>query len=370
VKIQENLKFDGLTPLEETKGLVPCNKFKFVSLAKRQNPFFTFLNKITTSNSINSIWKFMYSRMEGFFGKKTAKRTKNTAFLFIKPHANTPAAQELVSNELKRRGLAIVNEGEFNSEQIDQQMLIDQHYYAIASKATLLKPEEIPVPAAKFQENFGLSWADAQAQGRAFNALDACKHLGVDAAGLDAIWNDAKKVKFGGGFYCGELKQEGKPSIFVFNAFFMTMRSKFVAPGTSIHYYVVEFDSEFLAWSDFRGKVLGPTDPKAAPADSLRGQILTRWTELGLGYEPNVGDNSVHASASPFEGLAERMNWLKASPAEDTFGRAAMAAGISEKTLREWSVDPQVNGKSIFDQLEDTDAQECLDRMVALNKKQ
>jgi nucleoside diphosphate kinase len=294
---------------------------------------------------------------------------KNSAFVFIKPHANTAAVRDLVGAELRQRGLTIVKEGEFTGEQIDQQMLIDQHYYAIASKATLLKPEQIPVPAAKFQENFGLSWADAQAQGRAFNALDACKHLGVDAAGLDAIWNDAKKVKFGGGFYCGELKQEGKPSIFVFNAFFMSMRSKFVAPGTSIHYFVVEFDSEFLAWSDFRGKVLGPTDPKAAPADSLRGQILTRWTELGLGYEPNVGDNSVHASASPFEGLAERMNWLKASPAEDTFGRAAMAAGISEKTLREWSVDPQVNGKSIFDQLEDTDAQECLDRMVALNKK-
>jgi hypothetical protein len=41
----------------------------------------------------------------------------------------------------------------------------------------------------------------------------------------------------------------------VMNGFFMEMRSKFVQPGTSIHYYVVEFDPKTLSWSDFRGKV-------------------------------------------------------------------------------------------------------------------
>jgi nucleoside diphosphate kinase len=61
--------------------------------------------------------------------------------------------------------------------------------------------------------------------------------------------------------------------------------------------------------------VLGPTDPKAAPEGALRGTILKDWVALGLAYEPNTGDNCVHASASPFEGLAERMNWLKADPA-------------------------------------------------------
>ena len=63
------------------------------------------------------------------------------------------------------------------------------------------------------------------------------------------------------------------------------------------------------------GKVLGATDPTQAAAGSLRRQILERWRELGLKAEPNVGDNGVHASASPFEGLAERMNWIGAKPA-------------------------------------------------------
>ena len=60
--------------------------------------------------------------------------------------------------------------------------------------------------------------------------------------------------------------------------------------------------------------VLGPTDPKAAPEGSLRNMILQDWVALGLKDEPNTGDNCVHASASPFEGLAERMNWLKTDP--------------------------------------------------------
>jgi hypothetical protein len=80
-------------------------------------------------------------------------------------------------------------------------MLIDQHYYAIASKATLLKPKTLPVPAGKFKDSFGLEWEDALNQGIVFNAIDACKYLGVDGAGLDAIWSKAKLVKFGGGFY-------------------------------------------------------------------------------------------------------------------------------------------------------------------------
>ena len=78
-----------------------------------------------------------------------------------------------------------------------------QHYYAIASKATLLAPKDIPVPAAKFQDFFGLSYETALSEGLVYNAIDACTYLGVDAMGLDELWGSAKKVKLGGGFYCG-----------------------------------------------------------------------------------------------------------------------------------------------------------------------
>merc|ERR1712079_601462 len=160
----------------------------------------------------------------------------------------------------------------------------------------------------------------------------------------------------------------------VFNAFFMSMRTAFTAPGKSIHYYSVEWDEKDLSWEDFRGKLLGPTDPKEAPADSLRGKILADWEKLGLKAEPNVGDNGVHASASPFEGLAERINWLSTPCMRDPYGRSLMQAGIGPKTVKEWSVDPQVKideaGKmgSLFDQLEDMDGSACLAKAQQLSK--
>ena len=36
------------------------------------------------------------------------------------------------------------------------------------------------------------------------------------------------------------------------------------------------------------------------------------------------------------------MNWLGAKCETDNFGKTMLAAGISAKTIKEWSVDPQV----------------------------
>ena len=37
-----------------------------------------------------------------------------------------------------------------------------------------------------------------------------------------------------------------------------------------------------MAWADFRGKLLGPTDPASAPEGSLRKEIYSKWSELGI----------------------------------------------------------------------------------------
>ena len=56
-------------------------------------------------------------------------------------------------------------------------------------------------------------------------------------------------------------------------------------------------------------KVLGATDPSTASEGSVRRAIFDKWEELGLAKQPSTGENGVHASASPLEGLFERMNW-------------------------------------------------------------
>lgn len=305
---------------------------------------------------------------------------KNCAFVFLKPSAVTDKMKEMVKETFEKKGIKIVKEGSIAAADIDKKKLIDQHYYAIASKATLLTPDKLSVPADKFKDQFGLEWADVLKDGKALNAKDACAKFEIDADELDKMWAGAKKaktlVKFGGGFYCAKLEKEGKGEFYVFNGFFMTMRNSFVKEGVSVYYYVVEFDPEELCWADFRGKVLGPTDPADAPKDSLRGGALANWQDLGLPSEPNTGENCVHASASPFEGLAERMNWLGYKAERDPWGKALMATGVKIKTIKEWCNDTQVTygpklapvTKSIWDTLEDMDAQDCLDKCAEISK--
>jgi len=153
----------------------------------------------------------------------------------------------------------------------------------------------------------------------------------------------------------------------------MSMRDRFTKPGGSIHFFSVEWDAATLAWADFRGKLLGPTNPASAPADSIRGMILAQWEALGLASEPNTGDNGVHASASPFEGLAEKMNWLEVDPTKDAFGASVLAAGMDEATLKKWTKDPVVaydvaGAKgSLFDALEDMDVADCSAKLAELS---
>lgn len=139
---------------------------------------------------------------------------------------------------------------------------------------------------------------------------------------------------------------------------------------------MVEWSEKATSWADFRGSGLGPTDPVDAPAASLRGQIAAQWQSLGLRAPCDVGDNGVHASASPFEAMAERCNWLRSthSISTDPFGKACIAAGIPESVLKDWSVDPQVkyNGKksSLFDLVEDLDSSTCIAKLVDIYKQQ
>ena len=99
---------------------------------------------------------------------------KNSAFVFVKPHANTEATAALLKDLLRQKKCAILKSGTITAEEIDSKKLIDQHYYAIASKATILKPAQLNVPADKFEKQFGIGWQAALDSSVVFNAMDAC----------------------------------------------------------------------------------------------------------------------------------------------------------------------------------------------------
>lgn len=155
---------------------------------------------------------------------------KNSAFVFVKPHAVTEPTIDLVRTELQKAGITVVSEGDISSETIDEKKLVDKHYYAIASKATITPPADLAVPETKFEEFFGEPWSTVLAEDRAMTAIDAGKALGKSGAELDAVWGEAKDagkiIKLGGGFYCGKLGD-----LYTFNGFYMSMRDRFTKPG-------------------------------------------------------------------------------------------------------------------------------------------
>ena len=221
-------------------------------------------------------------------GTQVSKAT-NVAYVFAKPHANTPAVLEVIKSKFAEKGIKVLKEGVVTGEEIDKNGYIDQHYYAIAEKSTLTSGKDLPVNADKFKGTFGEDWATVVAEGRAFNALEFKKKFAAFSkeGALDKAWDatnvDKKtRVKLGGGFYCGQIAVDGV-KYYTFNAFFMTMRGKFTAPGTSIHYYVVEFDPTKLSCdpqcqnTPARAKV--PVRPLAAP----QARPLARGCPLGPG---------------------------------------------------------------------------------------
>jgi len=139
------------------------------------------------------------------------------AFVFIKPHAVTDATKKVVKSKFSDVNLNVYGEGELKAEAIEKDKLIDNHYYAIACKASLTKPADLNPPAnkiAEFENKFGISWQQALQKGIVYNAVDGCKKLGIDGAQMDRTWAAAKKegnlLKFGGGFYAGKIPMEKK----------------------------------------------------------------------------------------------------------------------------------------------------------------
>ena len=309
----------------------------------------------------------------------------NAAFVFVKPHAVNPKVIALVKSKFAAKGITVTGEGSFDAATIDKNGYIDNHCEsllplplsllppplplrrmhflrrprhshvcacvclptdgAIANKAVQVTPDTLNVPAKgkeKFEKMFGEKWDDVIAAGKVFNAKDACVKLGIDGMGLDKEWGKLKRdvnlIKFGGGFYAGKVGD-----IWVMNGFYMSMRSDYCTPPASISWMTVQWPAGSLSWEDFRGEVLGATNPAEAPVGSVRRTILDDYKKLGLSSKPDTGNNGVHASASPFEALAERINWTGAKIEDDIYGSAMLAAGIPASTITAWTKDPLVS---------------------------
>ncbi|MFP4441748.1 MAG: hypothetical protein ACLFST_01385, partial [Spirochaetia bacterium] len=206
---------------------------------------------------------------------------KNRALVFIKPHAVRDKTVSFIEDFLKKKDIQLVSSGELASEELKQEGIVDRHYFAIAQAAVDTPIGEMnPSTKAKtmFHDSFHEDWDQAAEQGRLLNAAEMLDRLdGVSPGELNDLWVGGEQIKLGPGLYAGKLA--GK-DLYVINGFYPAMRERFTAPGLTIRWYDTVFNPEVLSWSDFRGKVIGATDPSKAAEGSLRNILLTRYSEL------------------------------------------------------------------------------------------
>merc|ERR1712196_767688 len=104
----------------------------------------------------------------------------------------------------------------------------------------------------------------------------------------------------------------------------------------SRYYYRVRWNAQHLSWKAFQDDVVGAEDPRCAPTSSLRGSAFVDWRRLtNMGKQPSSKFNGIQASASPFEGLAQRVHWLNAIVEDDPFGKQLIGADIDAEWVEE-----------------------------------
>jgi len=298
---------------------------------------------------------------------------KNSAFVFIKPPANKEIVFNLVKSKLQESCLKIVFECRMSGEQIVRQKLIDRHYDSLSSKALVQSPKSLNV-SSKFEDFFGESWDKVLRLDKVENAKQAMSRMNCNESELISNWEESEKEKkvinLGKGLHIGLLKFSDNSSLYVINGFYIKMRQTY--EKASIHAYVIEWNSDKLSFSDFTNNVIGATDPSKANEGSLRRIILENYEEYDVCEPPNTTNNVLHASGSPFEGVFDRCNFLGRKIIDDEYGKALIAVGLTEATLKKWFKNPMLPippyGKmeSLFDYIEGTNTAECLEKLVSL----
>ncbi|CAJ1352906.1 unnamed protein product [Effrenium voratum] len=301
--------------------------------------------------------------------KELGLAEENLALVFVKPHACTPKVLQLVPDFLRESGLQVLRSGSVGAKTIEEQGIIDAHYAAIAKvgMARDLSTLGLEGTAAKFEAGYGRSLDDALAKNEVCSAVTAMEVLQVDPSELLRRCLAAGYEKLRSGLYCARLEGGETGQLFVLNGFYARMREKFTSPGVTVHWHVVGWPQSQLPWADFRGQVIGSTNPVDAVDGSLRARIRDSWENLGLEAETNYQDNGVHASAGPLEALRERMVWLGDDIESDPFGRLVIErCSLSVKDLVENPV-IQLDGKTgpAFDLLEELDCKETLEALAS-----
>ena len=167
---------------------------------------------------------------------------RNTALVFVKPHAATDACETFVRDHLAAAGVSVVESGVKSAAEIEASKLIDQHYGSLARIAMELQPADValsPAAQAAFLETYGIDWGTAL--GSTLRNDEAMAQLGVDGLSLEPMWRGGLQCKLAPGTYVSRLDLDGASSpLYTLNGFYPAMRQAYVEDGAEVRYLVCE----------------------------------------------------------------------------------------------------------------------------------
>lgn len=314
----------------------------------------------------------------------------DSSFIFVRPEFNCIGVRDLtrsiILDNINSANGRIAEELTILGEDIEKGNIIDKHYKEIAENAMHISVREMRIPKSEFQSAFDEDIDVVIKSGNIFNAKQALSEYGCTPEQLDKAWHDAERcaplnekvIKFRRGLYCAKI-QINLRNVYVINGFYMALRRKYMLQHESIYAFIVHWDSSALSWNEFQTSVIGAKNPADAKCDSIRKIVYEKYEEYGLPCKPDKNNNVVHASASPFQGLIERCNWLSRKMIEDEYGQILLRKGVPESIILKWSENRPVKtpksstnaGKvihlqQIFDIVKGMDTVECTKSLVQL----
>lgn len=292
---------------------------------------------------------------------------RNEGMLFFKPEvpllggAKLAPLFKMIDALCTKYDVEILNIGCLGYDYLGKTGIINEHYGVIGNLAANGMKALTPELQQKVRDNF-----PGIADDRIFGALQFLQaNPSITAEQLGAEWethNTARTKKLAPGTHSQQMNFAGSGDCVVFVGFFPLMAAHFTATGRSIIAMPVRSKTN---WEVLRNTMIGDTDPQNAVAGSFRGDLLQNKAALDMPIV-NKGQNGIHMSAGPLEGMVELIRFTSDRASGQTlatdvtnFGAAYLAAGGSKADLQTLQTNPllNVNGKTIsaFDVTEHVD---------------
>jgi hypothetical protein len=288
---------------------------------------------------------------------------RSQALFFLKPELLYPDLDraktiDTVGSVLTAASIAIGGAAVLGPERLAQ--TIAAHYGMINRVSRFGVAALSDAARAKLDEAFGPQLAEGVP---VLGGHEVVERLGVTPEDVEAAFKGPTKLA--PGTYAVATEVAGQPVV-VLNGFHPAQIGHYTAPRSR----VVALEIYWLdrSWRSFRNDVVGATQPDQADPRSVRGVLLARAAELGLG-EVTISTNGVHGSAGPIEAMVELTRFLGVESGQTAMGAALGAAGVPVSTIKQLAGSGDEGGdlrQKVFDATEDVEPAAAIEYVTKL----